>query len=127
MTVQDAIKHLKDLDASGRITGVLDDRGKYICISPEELGKVAQFITKRGRVSRTYVASTPPSSLFAAGFGGLLTCTHGSHRSRRDLAAASNRLVDLNPRKRVDAGDIPADVFAADLEPPQAIAATATS
>ena len=68
MTGQDAIKHLKDLDASGRITGVLDDRGKYICISPEELGKVAQFITKRGRVSRTYVASAPPSSFYAAGF-----------------------------------------------------------
>ena len=51
---QDAIKHLKNLDASGLITGVLDDRGKYICISPEELDQVAQFVARRGRVSRTY-------------------------------------------------------------------------
>ena len=54
---QDAIRHLKDLDAAGRITGVLDDRGKYICVSADELAKVAEFITSRGRVSRRYGGS----------------------------------------------------------------------
>ncbi|XP_016116465.1 DDRGK domain-containing protein 1-like [Sinocyclocheilus grahami] len=31
--------------------GVIDDRGKFIFITPEELNAVAQFVKKRGRVS----------------------------------------------------------------------------
>jgi hypothetical protein len=30
---------------------VMDDRGKFIYISPEEMGQVADFINKRGRVA----------------------------------------------------------------------------
>jgi hypothetical protein len=29
----------------------MDDRGKFIYISPEEMGQVADFINKRGRVA----------------------------------------------------------------------------
>ncbi|XP_059404914.1 DDRGK domain-containing protein 1-like [Carassius carassius] len=51
MRTQDAIGRLQDLIADGSLTGVIDDRGKFIFITPEELDAVAQFIKKRGRVS----------------------------------------------------------------------------
>ncbi|KAL6463981.1 hypothetical protein MHYP_G00283720 [Metynnis hypsauchen] len=51
MRTQDAIARLQDLIADGSLTGVIDDRGKFIFITPEEMNAVAQFIKKRGRVS----------------------------------------------------------------------------
>lgn len=51
MRTQDAIARLHDLIAEGSLTGVIDDRGKFISITPEELSAVANFIKQRGRVS----------------------------------------------------------------------------
>ncbi|XP_060718788.1 DDRGK domain-containing protein 1 isoform X1 [Tachysurus vachellii] len=51
MRTQDAINRLQDLIADGSVTGVIDDRGKFIFITPEEMNAVAQFIKQRGRVS----------------------------------------------------------------------------
>ncbi|XP_037389032.1 DDRGK domain-containing protein 1 isoform X2 [Pygocentrus nattereri] len=51
MRAQDAIARLQDLIADGSLTGVIDDRGKFIFITPKEMNAVAQFIKKRGRVS----------------------------------------------------------------------------
>ncbi|XP_073697017.1 DDRGK domain-containing protein 1-like isoform X1 [Garra rufa] len=51
LRTQDAIARLQDLIADGTLTGVIDDRGKFIFITPEELNAVAQFIKQRGRVS----------------------------------------------------------------------------
>ncbi|XP_052413001.1 DDRGK domain-containing protein 1 isoform X2 [Carassius gibelio] len=51
MRTQDAIARLQDLIADGSLTGVIDDRGKFIFITPEELDAVARFIKQRGRVS----------------------------------------------------------------------------
>ncbi|XP_056603107.1 DDRGK domain-containing protein 1-like isoform X1 [Triplophysa dalaica] len=67
MRTQDAIARLQDLMAQGSLTGVIDDRGKFIFITPEELNAVADFIRQRGRVSIT------------------------------ELARASNTLINLNP------------------------------
>lgn len=67
MRTQDAIARLQDLMAQGSLTGVIDDRGKFIFITPEELNSVADFIRQRGRVSIT------------------------------ELARASNTLINLNP------------------------------
>lgn len=50
--------------------GVIDDRGKFIFITPEELDSVAHFIRQRGRVSIT------------------------------ELAQASNSLINLVPESR---------------------------
>lgn len=47
--------------------GVIDDRGKFIYITAEEMTAVAQFIRQRGRVSIT------------------------------ELAQATNKLINLNP------------------------------
>ncbi|XP_057180836.1 DDRGK domain-containing protein 1-like isoform X2 [Triplophysa rosa] len=67
MRTQDAIARLQDLMAQGSLTGVIDDRGKFIFITPEELNAVADFIRQRGRVSIA------------------------------ELARASNTLINLNP------------------------------
>ena len=51
MKTQDAIDRVTTLVEEERLTGVIDDRGKFIYISSEELEAVAKFITQRGRVS----------------------------------------------------------------------------
>lgn len=71
MRTQDAIKRVQDLLADGSLTGVIDDRGKFISITPEELESVAQFMRHRGRVSIS------------------------------ELAQASNRLIRLTPEGTV--------------------------
>uniref|UniRef100_A0A4W3J3N5 DDRGK domain-containing protein 1 n=1 Tax=Callorhinchus milii TaxID=7868 RepID=A0A4W3J3N5_CALMI len=65
--IKDAINRLQDLIAEGTVTGVLDDRGKFIYITPQELEAVAQFIRFQGRVSIV------------------------------ELARVSNSLINLNP------------------------------
>ncbi|XP_043288927.1 DDRGK domain-containing protein 1 [Venturia canescens] len=61
------IERIQGLQASGSLTGVIDDRGKFIYISQSELEDVAKFVRQRGRVSIT------------------------------ELAENSNRLINLNP------------------------------
>ncbi|XP_060888139.1 DDRGK domain-containing protein 1-like [Labrus mixtus] len=73
MRTQDAINRLQDLLAEGSLKGVIDDRGKFISITPEELDSVARFIRQRGRVSIT------------------------------ELAQASNSLINLQPESRSSA------------------------
>nr|XP_054765529.1 DDRGK domain-containing protein 1-like [Lytechinus pictus] len=67
---QEAINRVQELQAEGRLTGVIDDRGKFIYISEEELEAVAKFIRQRGRVSIA------------------------------ELAEASNQLISLNPENK---------------------------
>ena len=40
MKTQDAIDRVTKLEAMSRITGVIDDRGKFVFITPEEMTKV---------------------------------------------------------------------------------------
>ncbi|KAK2713016.1 DDRGK domain-containing protein 1-like [Artemia franciscana] len=47
----DAISRVEALVEEGSLTGVMDDRGKFIYIAQEELEAVAKFIRQRGRVS----------------------------------------------------------------------------
>lgn len=67
LKTQAAIDRITELQASGELTGVIDDRGKFIYISQKELEDVAKFIKQRGRVSIT------------------------------ELAESSNDLINLNP------------------------------
>ncbi|XP_013396211.1 DDRGK domain-containing protein 1 isoform X1 [Lingula anatina] len=64
---QDAVDRVKEMVESGQLTGVMDDRGKFIYITMDEIHSVAKFIKQRGRVSIT------------------------------ELAECSNRLINLNP------------------------------
>ncbi|CAG06621.1 unnamed protein product, partial [Tetraodon nigroviridis] len=61
MRTQDAIDRLQNLLAEGSITGVIDDRGKFISITPAELDSVARFIRQRGRVSISELAQASNS------------------------------------------------------------------
>lgn len=67
---QDAIDRVKTLQEEGRLSGVIDDRGKFIYITQEEYEAVAKFIKQRGRVSIT------------------------------ELAESMNRLINLNPDQK---------------------------
>jgi hypothetical protein len=49
--LQDAISRVQTLEEEGRITGVMDDRGKFIYISREEMAAVADYVKSRGRVA----------------------------------------------------------------------------
>jgi hypothetical protein len=60
----------------GLLTGVMDDRGKFIYISEEELQKVKVFIEQRGRVNIT------------------------------ELAKSSNELINLKPANKVNDNEL---------------------
>jgi len=53
LKTQEAIDRLQHLVAEGQLTGVIDDRGKFIYISQQELEAVAKYIKREGRVSLT--------------------------------------------------------------------------
>lgn len=49
--VQDVIDRLKYLQDTGAITGLFDDRGKYIYLTRDEMDRVTKAIRQRGRIS----------------------------------------------------------------------------
>ncbi|GMF45944.1 unnamed protein product [Phytophthora fragariaefolia] len=51
LSTQEAIDRVESLQALNRLTGIVDDRGKFIYITEEEMDKVAKFIQRRGRLS----------------------------------------------------------------------------
>lgn len=67
LKTNDAIERIRTLEQSKRLSGVFDDRGKFISISPEEMEQVARWLKQKGRINRA------------------------------DLVAGCNRLVRLNP------------------------------
>lgn len=71
LKTQSAIDRIKDLQKDDILTGVIDDRGKFIYVSQEEMDAVAKFIRQRGRVSIA------------------------------ELAENSNRLINLTPSTSV--------------------------
>ncbi len=58
LKTQDAIDRVTRLQEDGALTGVVDDRGKFIYVSQEELEAVAKFIRQRGRVSIAELAES---------------------------------------------------------------------
>lgn len=48
---EQAIERLQQLEQEGIITGLFDDRGKFIYLTEQELISVAKFIEQRGRVA----------------------------------------------------------------------------
>lgn len=97
MRAADAVAHVRELEAEGRITGIFDDRGKFIYISEAELQRVADFIMERGRVSIA------------------------------DLARESNLLVDLEERPEAEVDEGAAAAVMADLEEDDPSARPSTS
>jgi len=61
LKTQAVIDRVNELLQEGTLTGVIDDRGKFIYISTSELEAVAKFIRQRGRVSITELAESSNS------------------------------------------------------------------
>ncbi|XP_026420091.1 DDRGK domain-containing protein 1-like [Papaver somniferum] len=57
LRTQDCINRIASLESMGRLSGVMDDRGKYIYIAEEEMRAVADYIRRQGRVSISHLAS----------------------------------------------------------------------
>ncbi|KAJ0045841.1 hypothetical protein Pint_04230 [Pistacia integerrima] len=57
LRTQECINRITSLESMGRLSGVMDDRGKYIYISLEEMTAVADYIKHQGRVSISHLAS----------------------------------------------------------------------
>lgn len=51
MRTQDVISRIQTLIGNGSLVGIIDDRGKFISITKDELASVAKFIRQRGRVT----------------------------------------------------------------------------
>ena len=51
LAADECIDRVKTLDAAGRLSGLIDDRGKFIHITEPEMKSVVDFIQRRGRVS----------------------------------------------------------------------------
>jgi len=51
LRTEQAINRVQALEKMGHLTGVFDERGKYIEVSLKEMEELAEFIRKRGRVS----------------------------------------------------------------------------
>lgn len=47
-----AIDRIRQLEKQGRLSGVFDDRGKYVYIPADELEAVAVWMRKKGRINR---------------------------------------------------------------------------
>jgi hypothetical protein len=75
ITCTEAVDRVVALEASGAITGVIDDRGKFIYVSTDEMTRVADFVRKRGRVTIS------------------------------ELVRESNSIIDLTEREEVDDDD----------------------
>ncbi|XP_066150700.1 DDRGK domain-containing protein 1 [Euwallacea fornicatus] len=71
LKTQSCIDRIKDLQNLDILTGVIDDRGKFIYVSKNEMEAVAKFIRQRGRVSIA------------------------------ELVDSSNQLIDLTPVSQV--------------------------
>ncbi|XVF34072.1 hypothetical protein REPUB_Repub18cG0025300 [Reevesia pubescens] len=56
LRTQECINRITSLESMGRLSGVMDDRGKYIYISMEEMKPVADYIKRQGRVSISHLA-----------------------------------------------------------------------
>ena len=56
MSAQETIDRVESLVQLGRLTGVIDDRGKFIYITTQEMINVADFMKQRGRVSMMELA-----------------------------------------------------------------------
>ena len=74
LRMQDVIARISSLESIGRLTGVMDERGKYIYVSEEDMARVASYIKGRGRLSM------------------------------KELTAHMNEIIDLTPEPEPEPG-----------------------
>jgi len=67
LKTSDAIARLQALEEEGRLTGVMDDRGKFIYVSEDEMAAVVKFVRQRGRVTISELAENSASLISLEG------------------------------------------------------------
>lgn len=77
----EVVDRIQALEAQGQLTGVMDERGKFIFISEEEMKAVAEFIRGRGRIAIAELAAR--SGVWAGvgwvrGWGGVYGARRGA-------------------------------------------------
>jgi hypothetical protein len=60
----EVVERVRSLEGEGRIVGIMDDRGKFISVSEQDMRDIARVIQERGRMSVTELA-TECSSILA--------------------------------------------------------------
>ncbi|KFH03568.1 DDRGK domain protein [Toxoplasma gondii MAS] len=68
LLTKDVIQRIRSLEETDRLSGILDDRGKYVYITEQELDAVAEFLKTTGRIHKV-----------------------------KDLVPACNRMIRLHP------------------------------
>ncbi|CBZ56193.1 Hypothetical coiled coil protein, related [Neospora caninum Liverpool] len=68
LLTKDVVQRIRSLEETGRLSGILDDRGKYVYITEQELNAVAEFLKCTGRIHKV-----------------------------KDLVPACNRIIRLRP------------------------------
>lgn len=52
LTTKEALDKISELESEHLLNGVVDDRGKYICITEQEMDACKRFVNEKGRISR---------------------------------------------------------------------------
>ena len=52
MLTKEVVAKIEQLERDGLLTGITDDRGKYIHITPAEFDQISDYISSCGRVNR---------------------------------------------------------------------------
>ena len=53
LSTQDCVARIEQMTADGSLSGITDDRGKFISITAQEFAHIAGFIKAKGRISRS--------------------------------------------------------------------------
>ena len=53
LSTKDLVEKIKKLEGEGQVSGIFDERGKYLVIEDEEWRAIKNYISARGRVKKT--------------------------------------------------------------------------
>jgi hypothetical protein len=81
----EVVSKVQSLESQGRITGIMDDRGKFIYISKEEMTAVADFIRNKGRIAIAELASKSSTFIDLEGKAALPVTSGGDVDDLDDL------------------------------------------
>lgn len=57
LTSAQVVERLAQLEEQGKVQGVVDERGKYIYVTPEEMEAIAKWVQRKGRVKLAALAA----------------------------------------------------------------------
>jgi hypothetical protein len=53
LPIKDLVEKIKGLETAGQVSGIFDERGKYLVIEEQEWNAIRNYISARGRVKKT--------------------------------------------------------------------------